>query len=579
MTTGPALDESTLRDFAQTCDAIAHTPGKIAKIALVADYLRSLDDANLEAATRYFTGNPFAAKDDRTLALGGRTIVAAAESVWGIPDGALGLAYRERGDLGAALGGFVRPPVDLGLFRTILTPASLKTILDAIADTHGKAAARKRQVLCERILAACADELEARYAIKILTGDLRIGLREGLVLDAIAAAFERAPEVVRRAAMAAGDVGSVALAARADGLDDVAIAYGTPIGFMLASPIVFGSSYKELEGAGWLVEDKYDGVRIQAHVDGDRVRLFSRTLNDVSRAFPEVVDALRKTERRAIYDGEIIALRDDRVLPFRFLQARLQRKDVAEELLHEVPVRFVVFDLLAHDNAFVLDDPLATRRGLLAEILQPAAALEIAPWTALDADPSSVNERFERARERGNEGLVLKRADAPYVPGRRGKWWLKLKRELSTLDVVVVGVEWGHGKRAKVLSDYTFAVRDASGELLTIGKAYSGLTDVEIAEMTTWFLDHRTGMLNRHAFAVEPTQVIEIAFDILQPSTLHESGYSLRFPRIVRLRPDKPASEIDTLARVEDIYREMLERENVGGAATSSARSGAPADV
>jgi len=554
--------------FARTCDAIAQTPGKLAKIALVADYFRTLDDANLAAAARYFTGNPFAAKDERTLAVGGRTIVAAAEAVWDIPAGALQASYREAGDLGAALGGFVRPPIDLGLFHITLTPASLKIQLDAIAGAGGKSAARKRQVLCEQIFGACTDEIEARYVIKILTGDLRIGLREGLVIDAIAAAFERDGAAVRGAVMAAGDVGEIALAARADTLADVAIAYGTPIGFMLASPIVFGSSYKELGGAGWVIEDKYDGVRIQAHVDGERVRLFSRTLNDVSRAFPEVVDALRASGRRAIYDGEIVALRDERVLPFRYLQARLQRTSVAQALLADVPVRFVVFDLLAHDDAFVLDEPLATRRGLLAETLTSNGAVAIAPWTALDAEPDVVNERFEAARERGNEGLVLKRTDAPYVPGRRGKWWLKLKRELSTLDVVVVGVEWGHGKRAKVLSDYTFAVRGPDGELLAIGKAYSGLTDAEIADMTTWFLEHRTGMLGRHAFAVEPTQVIEVAFDVIQPSTLHASGYSLRFPRIVRLRPDKPASEIDSLGRVEEIYRAMLAREDIPAAPT-----------
>jgi len=549
--------------FARTCDAIAQTSGKLAKVALLADYLRTLDDANLEAAARYFTGNPFAAKDERTLAVGGRTIVAAAEAVWGVPEGALRATYREAGDLGAALGAFVRPPVDLGLFRTTLTPASLKIQCDAIAGASGKSAARKRHVLCEQIFGACTDELEARYVIKILTGDLRIGLREGLVLDAIAAAFERDGDVVRRAVMAAGDVGAIALAARADTLAEVAITYGTPIGFMLASPIVFGSSYKELGGAAWLIEDKYDGVRIQAHVDGERVRLFSRTLNDVSRAFPEVVDALRASGRRAIYDGEIVALRAERVLPFRYLQARLQRTSVAEELLAEVPVRFVVFDLLAHDDAFVLDEPLATRRRLLAETLASSSAVAVAPWTELDAEPDVVNERFAAARERGNEGLMLKRADAPYVPGRRGKWWLKLKRELSTLDVIVVGVEWGHGKRAKVLSDYTFAVRGPEGELLPIGKAYSGLTDAEILDMTTWFLEHRTGLLGRRAFSVEPTQVIEVAFDVIQPSTLHASGYSLRFPRIVRLRPDKPASEIDSLARVEEIYHAMLARENI----------------
>jgi DNA ligase-1 len=215
----------------------------------------------------------------------------------------------------------------------------------------------------------------------------------------------------------------------------------------------------------------------------------------------------------------------------------------------------------------LLDRPLAERRAILARTIEPAEHLEVASWSTLqpDAPADAVNERFEAARARGNEGLMLKRTDSPYVPGRRGKWWLKLKRELTTLDVVIVGVEWGHGKRNAVLSDYTFAVRAAtdSDRLLTIGKAYSGLTDAEIAEMTAWFLAHRTGSLNRHAMSVEPSVVIEVAFDVVAKSTLHDSGYALRFPRIVRLRPDKRASEIDTLADVERIYGEMLAREGV----------------
>jgi DNA ligase-1 len=175
-----------------------------------------------------------------------------------------------------------------------------------------------------------------------------------------------------------------------------------------------------------------------------------------------------------------------------------------------------------------------------------------------------LHDHFEAARAQGHEGIMLKRTDSPYHPGRRGKWWLKLKRELSTLDVVVVAVEWGHGKRAKVLSDYTFAVRGSNGELLTIGKAYSGLTDAEIAEMTQWFLEHRkNGARNDYRLWVEPKIVIEVAFDIIQPSDLHESGFALRFPRIVRIRDDKPPEEIDTIDRVHEIYREMLAREGV----------------
>ncbi|GAC1541454.1 MAG: ATP-dependent DNA ligase [Candidatus Velthaea sp.] len=552
--------------FARTARAIAETPGKNEKVALVAAYLRDLTDEDLAAAARFFTGNPFAQREERSLSLGGRTIVAAAHAAWGVDEGTLRANYRASGDLGAALGPLVREPSDLGLFALdTLTPARLKALLDEIADAAGKSAGRKRQILCERILSACTAAGEATYVIKIMTGDLRIGLREGLVIDAIAAAFGRDPQDVRRAAAASGDVGAIALAARRDTLADVAIAYHTPIAFMLATPVAYGSEYKELANGTWLVEDKYDGVRIQAHVGENRVSLFSRTLNDVSAAFPEIVEALRVLEGPFVLDGEIVAERDGRVLPFRYLQARLQRKDVSDQLRGEVPVRYVVFDSLARGEEVLLDAPLAQRRTTLAEILAGVdPRVEAAPWTALEAGSSAdvVHERFEASRLRGNEGLVFKRTEAPYAPGRRGKWWLKLKRELSTLDVVVVGVEWGHGRRAKVLSDYTFAVRAADGGLRTIGKAYSGLTDVEIAEMTEWFLAHRTGRLG-HAIAVEPQTVIEIAFDIIQPSDLHDSGYALRFPRIVRLRPDKSPGDIDSIERVDEIYREMLAREGV----------------
>jgi len=594
-------------EFAAACDAVAATPAKSLKVERLAAYFRSLEPADLAAAARFTAGKPLGAADERKLAIGGRTILAAARRAWSIDDAALTAAYRETGDLGEALGPLLREPAAPSLFREVLTPAGLAAILDELASAGGPSAGKKREHACERILRACRTDREAVYAIKILTGDLRIGLREGLVLDALAAAFEREPAAVRRAAMAAGDAGAVALAARAGTLGDIEVRYGAPIGFMLASPLAYGSAYRELAEGAWLVEHKYDGIRAQAHKRGDTVRLYSRTFSEISRAFPEVIAALRAQRGDFVLDGEIVARREGRVLPFRYLQPRLQRVDPSAELQAEIPVTFVAFDLLADGAAFLIDQPLVERRATLAARLSPeprleAAArqrlqasaqqnfeagaqqspepaaleslearswqsLEAAPWQTLEpgAPPEVVAELFEAARAEGHEGLVFKRSDAPYAPGRRGKWWLKLKRELSTLDCVVVAVEWGHGKRAKVLSDYTFAVRRSHEDatLLPIGKAYTGLTDAEIAEMTAWFLEHRTRTNQGHAISVEPSIVVEIAFDIIQKSRLHASGYALRFPRIARLRRDKPAAEADTLADVERIYAEMLDREGV----------------
>jgi DNA ligase-1 len=262
-------------------------------------------------------------------------------------------------------------------------------------------------------------------------------------------------------------------------------------------------------------------------------------------------------------------MRDGNVLPFRTLQARISRKDVGDALREDVPVAYVAFDLLAVDDELLLDEPYECRRERLGDVTVPNARFVIAPYEVLpdEVDAAMINARFEASRSRGNEGSMLKRVDSPYAPGRRGKWWVKLKRELSTLDVVVVAVEWGHGKRSKVLSDYTFAVRGDHGGLLAIGKAYSGLTDAEIAELTLWFLEHRLPAESQRVKArsseipVEPQIVLEVAFDVIQVSELHESGFSLRFPRIVRTRDDKPAVEIDTLDRVRQIYHEQLKRE------------------
>jgi DNA ligase-1 len=552
--------------FANACDDIASLPAKTAKVERLATYLRSLDPGDLRAAARFASGNPLAAHDERKLAIGGRTLLAAAERTWGVDGALVSIAYRETGDLGEALARVAREPTALGLFAETLSPAAFAGMLDDLASASGKSAGKRREGVCERAFRACRHPREVAYVVKILTGELRIGLREGLVLDAIALAFDREPAVVRRAAMAAADVGAVALAARAGELEAIAIRYGAPIGFMLATPMAFGSSYRELAAGTWLVEDKYDGIRAQAHLRGGTVRLFSRTFNEISRSFPEIVAAFAACPHDAIFDGEIVARRGEAVLPFRYLQPRLQRVDPDAALQAEIPVQFVAFDVLAAGDRFLLDEPLVERRAEVAALVARSGALIVAPWHTLEPEtaPEEIAERFDAARERGNEGLMLKRSDAPYVPGRRGKWWLKLKRELSTLDVVVTGVEWGHGKRKSVLSDYTFAVRRSAADdrLLTIGKAYSGLTDAEIADMTTWFLAHQTGSTGRR-LDVAPEIVIEVAFDIVQKSSLHESGFSLRFPRIVRLRFDKRPSEADTLQNVEAVYAAMLEREGV----------------
>jgi DNA ligase-1 len=311
------------------------------------------------------------------------------------------------------------------------------------------------------------------------------------------------------------------------------------------------------------VEDKYDGIRAQLHLAGGDARLYSRDLHEISRQFPEVIEGARGLSWAGILDGELLAWKDGVVLPFLQLQARLGRKAPSARIRADVPVIFVAWDALALDTDGdgevlpLLETPLEARRRRLERLSLPLAADggRFALSHLVTADSTDALESaFAEARARRNEGLMVKDPTSPYTPGRRGLGWLKMKKALATLDCVVTGVEVGHGKRHGVLSDYTFAVRDDdTGALVTIGKAYSGLTDAEIAEMTRWFEAHTLSTHGRFR-SVEPAIVVEIAFDVIMRSTRHRSGFALRFPRIVRLRPDKPAAEADSLATVRRLY-------------------------
>lgn len=537
------------------CDAVAATTKRNEKIRLVAAYLQGVPDDALPAAAAFASGDA-TPPGSPSLRLGGRLAIDAMRSVFEIDDPSLRDAYHRHGDLGSALADLASHATRPSLFAQPLTIARVADTFREIATATGGGANRKRTILFAGLLAD-ATPPEVRYLVKLATGDMRIGLKLALTVEALAVAYGADPADVRRALMAIGDIGAVAGLARAGRLEKAGVAYGKPIGFMLASPLRFGGDYKELEPGEYLLEDKFDGIRIQAHCDDGSVKLFSRRLNDVSRSYPEVVGALGAPGvPHAIVDGELLAFKDGRALPFQHLQGRLQRKVVDASHIEGVPLALVVFDILAERGDLLFDRPLGERRARLEAWVEalPSAAREyvllaVATFATLSGDAQAraalLEPAFDAARARGNEGLMIKALSSAYAPGRRGKQWFKLKKELATLDCVVVAVEYGHGKRNDVLSDYTFAVRDGD-RLVTIGKAYSGLTDAEIATMTRWFLDH-TLVDEGRRLIVEPTTVVEIAFDIIQRSTLHESGLAMRFPRVVRLRPDKGPGQASTL--------------------------------
>jgi DNA ligase-1 len=520
------------------------------KLAALGAYFQRLDEPDLAIAARLFAGVPFPRTDERVLAVGWRALLDAVMARSGASGDEVEASYQRHADLGDVAAEVTE--------RSATPPKPPPLTLGDVAESFDRIAAARgvapKAELLETLLAR-AEPTEIRYLVKIMSGETRIGLREGLLEDAIARAFGRDREAVGRAHMLDGDIGATAVRAKNGTLDEARFVHFAPIGMMLATPVLDLAEIEKRFPPPYVVEDKYDGVRAQVHKDGDRVELYSRTFDRVTTRFPELVQPLRAIPGTFVLDAEVLALDPSgRAIPFTRFQTRLGRRVVSDELLRELPATLVVFDLLERDGRPLLDEPLAERQAVLAALplrapLVFARSAEIAATG--EALVAALDKEFAAARERGNEGLMVKDPRSPYRPGRRGMEWLKVKRALRTLDVVVTAVEWGHGKRRAVLSDYTFAVRDGE-RLLNVGKAYSGLTDKEIAELTEYFKARTLKDFGRVRL-VEPDTVIEVAFDQVQRSARHTSGFALRFPRIVRLRPDKPVSEIDTLDTVRAI--------------------------
>jgi DNA ligase-1 len=638
-------------DVAALAESLAAEASRLKKRAAIAEAIRLTQVTNGSAdAGRfclYLAGQPFAEADPRKLSAGGALLTKALKEVSECSDVALTAAYRRYGDLGAAAFDVLR---GVSLEESALT---LIEVEEAFAAMAGARTTAMRAALVEGLLRS-ATAMEAKYLLKLMLGDMRIGVKQSLVEEAIGIASGTDVAAVRHAEMLEADLARVVSMAFAGTLGEARMRLFHPLGFMLASPVetpeeaverftakppkvapekpkgkrakkvaaadddadleteademgsaALSPSIQQSEASGPRVhaflEDKYDGMRAQLHC-GDatqpgRVAIYSRNREEITESFPEIVEAFRDCDVPMILDGEILGwdFETQRALPFAQLGARIGRKRVDNAMRKQVPVLYMAFDVLFQGEELLLSLPLVERRARLQEtvarlassamspierderadaaqrglftqvedVALPVPRLVISPAHMVES-AEQIDQAYRDARERANEGVMLKAADSVYQPGRRGLTWVKLKRELATLDVVITGAEFGHGRRAGLLSDYTFAVRGASPpgepmELLNVGKAYSGVTDAEIAELTAWLQEH-TLEDQGHFRAVEPLRVIEVAFNNVMRSDRHASGFALRFPRILRIRDDKPVAEIDTLERVAEIYESQPDK-------------------
>ncbi len=548
--------------FAELCQRVEGVSGSLEKVDLVAAFLKNLDDDELAVASGFIMGDLFSPSLDLVMGVGPSILYEAMARACGCSTERISDMLRATGDPGLVASAAVDKKKPIGFAAFIKDePLSIKEVyqrLVAVARASGKGS-QDAKVKNLQYLFSQATPLEAQYIARLAIEDMRIGIGEGGVRDAIAQAFSQDASKVERAYNLTNDIGLVAVNARKGTLADLNVLINHPIKMMLAQ-VGEGISASMQELGSAAIEWKYDGARVQIHKDGKRVRIFSRRLEDVTRSLPEIVRLAQEVRAdKAILDGEVVAIgKDSRPLAFQEILKRFRRKYNVEKQAKETPLHLFLFDLIYLDGQSTVDLPLTRRRELLEGIADPSILAD----QVISDSVQRAEEIYHQALEKGHEGLILKNSMSVYAPGKRGKNWLKIKPVMETLDLAVIGAKWGEGRRASFLGSYRLACLDeATSKLLDIGWVATGLTDEALAELTELF---RELILVQNGMEVElkPAVIFEVAYEEIQKSQSYSSGYALRFPRLVRVRDDKSLEEADSLERVESLYRVQRGRNN-----------------
>jgi DNA ligase-1 len=542
------------REFAEFCESIEKITSTLELTARISEFIRKIEDEqDLYNVVLFIMGRIYPTWDERELGVGVGLLYEALENVSGKKKERIEDLVRELGDLGLVSARLVGERSMLTLEFEELTIKRLREIFDEISGLTGEGS-RKRKILLLTGLYGQSTPLEAKYITRLIMNEMRLGVGEGIVRDAIARAFGVSEEIVERAYMITNDLGKVAVIAKKygrKGLEELKVQLGIPVKMMLAQ---VAESFEEAIRSGNIaVEWKFDGSRVQIHWGNGVLKIYSRKLENVTNALPEIVEEVKKNVREGvILDGEVIAVKDGRPMPFQHVLRRFRRKHDVLKMVEKIPLQLYVFDVL-YANGEVIDMPLKERRNILKEYVNESERLKIAEQIITD-EKGTIERIFNEAVNAGHEGVMLKNPNSPYIPGKRGKHWLKLKSVMETLDLVVVGGEWGEGKRSHLISSYELACLDTTtGKLLKVGRVATGFTDEDLEELTEIF---KQIIVYRHGKIVEflPKYVFEVAYQEIQKSPKYESGYALRFPRFIRLRDDKDVNEADTIERIEKLY-------------------------
>ncbi|RUM35207.1 MAG: DNA ligase [Archaeoglobus sp.] len=554
----------TFREFAEFCDSIEKISSTLEMTAKIAGFLRKIeDDRDLCDVVLFLNGRIYPPWDEREVGVGIGLVYEALKLATGAEKAKIENLLRETGDLGKAAEMLVRKRKQLTLFQVELTIRKVREIFDIMSSLTGEGS-QKRKVRLLADLYVSSTPVEARYLTRLVLGEMRLGVGEGIMRDAIAKAWGVSSELVERAYMITNDFGKVAVVVKdmgKEGLEKLKIQLHIPVKMMLAQVAEdVDSAVREMGEVA--VEWKFDGTRVQIHWGDGKVTIFSRRLENVTRALPEVVSEVKKAVKEGvILDGEAVAMKEGRPMPFQQILRRFRRKHDVGKMLEKVPIKVYLFDVLFANGEETIDLPMSERRTILESLIGKSEIVLLAEQK-ITKSVEDIEDIYHQALNAGHEGVMMKNPKSPYIPGKRGKHWLKLKPVMENLDLVVVGGEWGEGKRSHVISSYELACLDEHGRFLRVGKVATGFTDEELEELTELFkslIEYQEGKKVRF----KPYYVFEVAYQEIQKSPKYDSGYALRFPRFVRLRDDKSIDEADTIERIARLYEVQFRSKKV----------------
>lgn len=538
-------------EFSRICERIEAIPGRLEMVGVVGGVLPTLSDAELPIFVRFVMGRIFPDWSELKLGIGPSLLHEAIAYVVGVKKEVVVERINATGDVGTAVEGLLADKSQTSFESHELDLAEVFRHFERIARVEGHRSQREK-LLIVRMLFGCASPLEGRYLARLMMSELRIGIGEGNVRDAIAKAFAVPVELVEHAYQATNDLGDIAVRARkgVDALTDVRIELFRPVKMMLAQQ---GTIEDMIKSRGMVAaEYKYDGTRFQLHKKGAKIRIYSRKLEDVTDALPDISRIFtEKLAHDAILDGEVIAFKDGRPRPFQFVLQRFRRKYGITSMMEQIELVPHVFDILYLDGETLIDLPLAERRKKLDQVVPDLVAPQVQ-----SGDAAVLEQVYNDALAAGHEGIMVKDLGSRYLPGVRGKNWIKVKPEVDTLDLAVIGAEWGEGRRARIFGSFLLACQDEAGRLLPVGKVATGLSDELLAELYALLKDSVIAHAGKEV-TFEPNLVIEVGYAEIQRSPNYESGYALRFPRFVRIRDDKGIEDIDTL---ETLRHRLIQR-------------------